>query len=169
MHTEQEPITGNENLETLSGLRRALAEFYAAFNNRDLARMAQNWADTDDVVMDNPIGGITRRWQEIRTVYDRIFGGRSRVRVEFYDYTVHEAGEVGYAVWRERGELRRGDDVLSPAIRTTRVYRRMEGRWRQVHHHGSMDDAGMLAQYQRAVGRADAPDESPHSASASNL
>jgi len=152
MHTEQEPITGNENLETLSGLRRALAEFYAAFNNRDLERMAQNWADTDDVVMDNPVGGITRGWEEIRTVYDRIFGGRPRVRVEFYDYTVHEAGEVGYAIGRERGELRRGDDVLSLAIRTTRVYRRMEGRWRQVHHHGSMDDAGMLAQYQRAVG-----------------
>ncbi len=32
------------------------------------------------------------------------------------------------------------------------MYRRMEGRWRQVHHHGAMDDAGMLAQYQRAVG-----------------
>jgi hypothetical protein len=28
MHTEQEPITGSENLATLSGLRRALAEFY---------------------------------------------------------------------------------------------------------------------------------------------
>lgn len=65
--------------------------------------MAQNWADTDDVVMDNPVGGITRGWEEIRTVYERIFSGRPRVRVEFYDYTVHEAGEVGYAVGRERG------------------------------------------------------------------
>ena len=129
-----------------------MAEFYAAFNNRDLERMAQNWADTDDVVMNNPVGGITRGWEEIRTVYERIFGGRARVRVEFYDYTVHEADEVGYAVGRERGELRRGDEVLSLAIRTTRVYRRMAGRWRQVHHHGSMDNAEMLAQYQRAVG-----------------
>jgi ketosteroid isomerase-like protein len=104
------------------------------------------------VVMDNPLGGITRGWEEIRAVYERIFGGRPSVRVEFYDYTIHEAGEMGYAVGRERGELRRGDDVLSLAIRTTRVYRRMDGRWRRVHHRGSMDDAGMLARYQRAVG-----------------
>jgi ketosteroid isomerase-like protein len=152
MRTEQEPITGDENLETLSGLGRALAEFYAAFNGRDLKRMAQNWADSDDVVMDNPVGGITRGWEEIRAVYERIFGGRSRVRVEFHDYTLHEAGEMGYAVGRERGELRRGDEVLRLAIRTTRVFRRMEGRWRQVHHHGSMDDPRMLAQYQEAVG-----------------
>lgn len=160
MRTEQEPITGDEDLETLSGVRRALAEFYAAFNGRDLKRMAQNWAETDDVVMDNPVGGITRGWQEIRAVYERIFGGRSRVRVEFHDYTLHEVGEMGYAVGRERGELRRGDEVLRLAIRTTRVFRRMEGRWRQVHHHGSMDDPRLLAQYQEAVGagrRAETP------------
>jgi hypothetical protein len=71
--------------------------------------------------------------------------------VEFYDYTRHEAGEMGYAVGRESGELRRGDDVLSLVIRTTRVYRWIEGR-RQVHQHGSMDDADLLAKYQRAVG-----------------
>lgn len=151
MPTEQEPITGDENLETLSGMGRALAEFYAAFNGRDLKRMTQNWADTDDVVMHNPVGGITRGWEEIRAVYERIFSGRSRVRVEFHDYTLHEAGEMGYAIGRERGELRRGDEVLRLAIRTTRVFRRMEGRWRQVHHHGSMDDPRMLAQYQEAV------------------
>jgi ketosteroid isomerase-like protein len=152
MPTEQEPITGDENLETLSGLSRALAEFYAAFNGRDLKRMEQSWANTDDVVMDNPVGGITRGWEEIRAVYERIFGGRSRVRVEFHDYTLHEAGEMGYAVGRERGELRRGDEVLRLAIRTTRLFRRIEGRWRQVHHHGSMDDPRLLAQYQEAVG-----------------
>lgn len=54
---------------------------------------------------------------------DRIpgIGGRSRVRVEFYDYAVHEACDVGYVVGRERGGLRQGD-VLSLASRTTRVY-----------------------------------------------
>ena len=72
--------------------------------------------------------------------------------MEFYDYTLHEAGEVFYAVGRERGKLHIGDEVLRLAIRTTRVYRRIERRWRQVHHHGSMDDPGMLAQYQEAVG-----------------
>jgi hypothetical protein len=34
------------------------------------------------------------------------------------------------------------------------VYRWTDGRWRQIHHHGSMDDADLLARYQRFVGRA---------------
>jgi hypothetical protein len=37
------------------------------------------------------------------------------------------------------------------AIRTTRVFRRVEGAWRQVHHHGSMDDPALLRAYQDLV------------------
>ena len=113
--------------------------------------MAENWANTDEVVMDNPVGGVMRGWGAVRAVYERIFGGEGTVTVEFYDYTLHEAGDVGYAVGRERGELRLGQDVMKLAIRTTRVYRQIQGRWRQVHHHGSMDDPEMLARYQKAI------------------
>jgi hypothetical protein len=42
MRTEETPITGREDLAKLSDTRRALAEFYAAFNGRDLAAMARN-------------------------------------------------------------------------------------------------------------------------------
>ena len=27
----------------------------------------------------------------------------------------------------------------------------MDGRWQQVHHHGSIDDPDLLSRYQRAV------------------
>ncbi|WP_255516532.1 hypothetical protein [Geobacter sp. FeAm09] len=37
------------------------------------------------------------------------------------------------------------------AIRTSRIFRLMEGRWRQVHHHGSNDDPDLLASYRKAV------------------
>jgi len=55
------------------------------------------------------------------------------------------------AIGRERGELSRGADRLEVTIRTSRVYRWTDGRWRQIHHHGSIDDADLLARYQRAV------------------
>ena len=36
-------------------------------------------------------------------------------------------------------------------IRISRIFRRVDGRWRQIHHHGSIDDADLLARYQAAV------------------
>lgn len=131
----------------------ALSAFYCAFNNRDLEAMARNWHDGDGVSMSNPLGGIARGWPAIRAVYRRIFEGRSRVRVAFHDYTLHVAGDVFHAVGRERGTLERDGLRLEPAIRTSRLFRRIDGVWRQVHHHGSFDDPALLAAYQDAVRR----------------
>ncbi len=148
---EQIPITGNEDKESLSGPLLALVEFYDAFNNRDMDKMSKNWAQTDEIAMDNPLGGIKRGWEEIRAVYERIFTGPAKVYVEFYDYIIHEAGEIFYAVGRERGEFRIGDNIVKLAIRTTRIFKLFDGQWLQVHHHGSIDDPTLLARYQTAV------------------
>jgi len=84
-------------------------------------------------------------------VYERIFRGPARLRVEFYDYTLHESDQVFYAVGRERGRFENGPHCLDLAIRTTRIFRRVGGGWRQVHHHGSIEDPALLAAYQQAV------------------
>jgi len=157
MNPEQSPITGQEDRSELTAPLRALSDFYDAFNSRDLAKMSKNWAQTEDIAMDNPLGGIKRGQEEIRAVYERIFNGPARVYVEFYDYTIHEADDVFYAVGRERGEFRVGDAVIPLAIRTTRIFRMIDGRWRQVHHHGSIDDPEFLARYQAAVSRQHSP------------
>lgn len=151
MLPEQESITGKEDKTGLTGSRQALVEFYEAFNGRDLEKMALNWSQTDEIAMDNPLGGIKRGWKEIMAVYERIFHGPARVYVEFYDYTIHETQEMFYAVGRERGEFRLGDTVIKLDIRTSRIFRLMDGRWRQVHHHGSIEDPALLARYQSAI------------------
>ncbi len=151
MQPEPTTITGQEDRQGLTAPLRALSEFYEAFNRRDLELMAANWAASDDIVMANPVGGIKRGWEAIRAVYAGIFGSPAQVRVEFFDYTLHQAPELFYAVGRERGEYQRGDMVIKLAIRTTRLYRLLAGRWRQVHHHGSFDDPELLARYQAAI------------------
>ncbi|MBD8879038.1 MULTISPECIES: YybH family protein [Rhodanobacter] len=144
-------IDGNEtDLDSASPLA-ALSAFYRAFNNRDIEAMARNWHDEADASMSNPLGGIARGWTAIRAVYQRIFEGRARVHVAFHDYTLHVAGDMFYAVGRERGTLVRDGLRLEPAIRTSRLFRRIDGAWRQVHHHGSFDDAALLSAYQEAV------------------
>ena len=65
---------------------------------------------------------------------------------------LHEAGDVFYVIGRERGELDVNGRRMPLAIRTTRIFRRdADKRWRQVHHHGSIDDPHVLAAYQDAV------------------
>ena len=151
VRTVETPITGREPLRDLRAPVDTLAQFYRAFNTRDLALMAENWDDAEDVAMDNPLGGIKRGWPEIRRVYERIFQGAGRVQVEFHDYTLHLAGDVFYAVGRERGTFERNGNRLDLAIRTSRIFRRIGDRWRQVHHHGSIDDPQLLRAYQHAV------------------
>src|SRR5512132_1721691 len=151
MHPIQEPITGNEYRGDPTSPLQALSEFYRAFNARDLRLMADNWGQSDEAAMDNPLGGIKRGWTEIRGVYERIFAGPAEVYVEFFDYTLHETAEMFYTVGTERGHLRAAGNEISLAIRTTRLFRRMDGRWRQMHHHGSIDDPRLLDRYQAAV------------------
>lgn len=101
--------------------------------------------------MDNPVGGIKRGWEEIKTVYEWIFSSPWQYWFEFHDYSYHKAEEIFYVVGRERGEYGVGETVLNMVIRTTRVFRRLDGEWRQVHHHGSIDDPELLSAYQKAV------------------
>lgn len=147
----QQPITGTESQGDLSSPYQALVQFYRAFNTGDLHLMAENWSREDGIAMDNPLGGIRRGWPEIRSVYESIFNGPAEVYVEYYDYTLHETAEIFYAVGRERGYFRLKGDEIALAIRTSRIFRKEDGLWRQVHHHGSIEDPQLLERYQKGV------------------
>lgn len=151
MQPIQEAITGKEEQGYVSTPYQALVQFYCAFNTRDMNMMSENWWQSDDIAMDNPLGGIKRGWKEIQSVYELIFCGPAEVYVEYFDYTIHETAEMFYAVGRERGYFRSGGQEIALAIRTSRVFRKLDGRWKQAHHHGSIEDPQSLATYQAAV------------------
>lgn len=151
MQPTQVPITGTEDPGDVQQPYQALVQFYKAFNNGDMELMSVNWHQSDDIAMDNPLGGIKRGWQEIKEVYGRIFNGPADVYVEYYDYTIHETEGSFYAVGRERGCFRLGENEIDLAIRTSRIFKRVDGIWKQVHHHGSIEDPKLLARYQGAV------------------
>jgi ketosteroid isomerase-like protein len=147
----QEPITGNEELGDLSQPRQALAQFYRAFNSRDLRMMDENFAHSDDVAIDNPLGGIRRGADEPHKMYEGVFKSPADVHVVFWDYTIHRAGDVFWAVGRERGKYVDGAVVKDLNVRTTRIFQLIDGRWRQMHHHGSIEDVKLFGDYQNAV------------------
>jgi ketosteroid isomerase-like protein len=149
--TIQDPITGNEDLGDLSQPQQALVQFYKAFNTRDLKMIDENFAPSDEVAIDNPLGGIRRGADGPHKMYAAVFKSPADVHVEFWDYTIHRVGNVFWAVGRERGTYVDGGTVKPLNIRTSRIFQFVDGRWRQMHHHGSIEDAKLLAEYQSAV------------------
>ena len=128
----------------------ALSGFYRAFNNRNLELMRENW-HAEECVLDNPLGGIRRGWAEIEPLYASLFNGPARVQVVFFDYTLHLGTDLFCAAGRERGTFEKAGTRIELAIRTSRVYRRSGSAWRQVHHHGSIEDPDLLRRYREAV------------------
>lgn len=144
-------VTGREDGIDPRDPLGALREFYRAFNTQDLQLMERNWVTSDEASLANPLGGIRRGWPDIREFYVRIFRGSPTVSVEFHDYSIHRCGEMFYALGREHGLLQDHDRSLELKFRTSRIFRFSGDRWRQVHHHGSIDNPELLLRYQAAI------------------
>lgn len=129
----------------------ALVSFYRAFNARDMLAMERVWLNDADATMDNPIGGIRRGWPAIREGYDKLFNGPAHVYVEFHDYTLHGDDRFVLAVGRERGYFENASTRVDLHIRTSRLFVNANGTWRQMHHHGSIEDGALLERYQALV------------------
>ena len=152
----QTPITGcitqNAKLSSVDiKIYEALNQFYTAFNGRDFELMQKNWLRSEEIAMDNPLGGIVRGWDEIKSIYKQIFSGKAVVYVEFYDYTIMKLDGGFCAVGPERGTLEIDSKKLDLAIRTSRVYKIIDGNYRQIHHHGSIENPMLLDQYQKIL------------------
>jgi limonene-1,2-epoxide hydrolase len=139
---------------TTAGARAVLESFYYALGARDADALEAVWAPEPLVQLNNPLGGVLRGIEAVTSLYGRVFEGPVRVEVRFQD--VVEYAGPGHAVFagREIGSYAHADGTAVPlAIRTTRylAYDAGAGRWGQLHHHGSIDDAPSLEAYQRAV------------------
>jgi len=143
-------IDGNDLPDETSEIV-ALSKFYKAFNTHDMQLMELSWLNTNEISMDNPIGGIRRGWEEIGAGYNKIFSGKAKVYVEFYDFSIHKSENMFFATGKERGYFRTDTTDIPLAIRTTRIFIKHNDSWRQIHHHGSIDDPEMLKNYQQAI------------------
>ncbi|WP_028922951.1 YybH family protein [Pseudonocardia acaciae] len=134
------------------GAGAALESFYYALNNRDADALAQVWSNHPLAQLNNPVGGILRGGDAVTGLYRKIFTGPVRLWVRFADIVAYTGGEHAVFAGRETGEYTDPAGVAAPvAIRTSRYFRYEDGRWRQYHHHGSIDDPQMLAAYQLAI------------------
>jgi hypothetical protein len=145
-------ITGREPPAEDGSPLDALIGFYRAFNDSDMKALAANWAAEEEAPsMDNPIGGIRRGWPAIRDGYAKLFSGPATLRATFQDFSAQGNDDYHLFVGREKVWCETPAVRLGLRIRTSRWFVKMSGVWRQLHHHGSIDEPAMLADYQRVI------------------
>ena len=143
------PELGGSPLETEDSLLQAVNAFYAAFNGRDLGTMKRVWAP--DGILYNPIGGIARAGPKYSVSTSAFSSGPSAFVWCFTNTRCTRAG-IGPS-WLAGNAAPHGAGMnalnwrSAPAVSLPRS----AGEWRQVHHHGSIDDSARLSNYQRLV------------------
>jgi len=145
--------THQTNQHSIDGARALLESFYYAFNHRKMDVFSQVWANDALIQLNNPLGGILRGYESIANLYQGIFTGPARVWVEFSDIVEYQSNDMVVFAGREHGEFTKGEISVSLSIRTSRIIQWLDSDvgWKQTHHHGSIDDPKLLAEYQQAV------------------
>ncbi|MDX2173875.1 MAG: nuclear transport factor 2 family protein [Bacteroidota bacterium] len=151
MILETQIINGSETIDVNDSELSALSLFYKAFNTRNMILMQDSWLNTNEISMDNPIGGIRRGWDEIGNGYHKIFNGQAQVYVEFYDFSIHKTEDMFFVTGKEKGCFRTNNIEIPLAIRTSRIFIKENINWKQIHHHGSIDNPELLKTYQDTI------------------
>jgi ketosteroid isomerase-like protein len=134
------------------GALAALESFYYALNNRDLDALRGDWSDGPFAQLNNPVGGILRGGDAIAALYEKVFAGSINLQVAFHDVIAYHGEEHAVFAGCESGSYVNAEGATTPLeIRTSRYFRYEDGRWRQFHHHGSIDDPDALRAYQKTV------------------
>jgi len=137
----------------IEGARLLIESYYFAFNNKDLEVFGKVWANHQLIQLNNPLGGILRGYEAIAALYEQVFMGATSVWVELSDIVEFQTEAMIVFAGRESGEFTKNNRTLPLSIRTSRVVQWFgpEIGWKQVHHHGSIDDSHLLNVYQQAV------------------
>ncbi|UWP79504.1 YybH family protein [Dactylosporangium fulvum] len=136
------------------GAIAALETFYYALNNADLDVLAEIWSDDDLAQVDNPVGGIVRSGRAVVDMYRHLFDSGVQLDITFTDAATYWSPDAAMFAGREVGHYTNAEGEHVPLeFRTSRYFtwHPRHERWRQLHHHGSMDDPSALHDYQQAA------------------
>ena len=119
----------------LEAVTAANEEFYAAFEAHDIDRMAACWAQDETVRCIHPGSDVIVGWPRISRSWTAIFVSSTGMQFFLTDVEVHADGDVAVVTCAEN--ILSGAELVAGKVLATNVFRRLEGRWRMVLHHGS--------------------------------
>jgi pyrroloquinoline quinone (PQQ) biosynthesis protein C len=132
-------INGKETGK-LSPEYKALSEYYNALNNANIDMMKNNWSKKEDVAFTNPLGGIVHTYDDVIESHRELFSSPIGIDVEYYDFKINKMKNGFSVVGRERGSMSIGGKSIDIGFRTSRLFVKENGEYKQLHHHGSFEN-----------------------------
>lgn len=120
-------------------LRELLAAndaFYRAFEAADPKAMDAVWASVPEVVCIHPGWEVVRGPINVANTWRRLFANGQRLRFTLGDLHAEVYGEVGVVHLVENIGVA-GSREMVGRVAATNLFRRVDGAWRMVLHHGS--------------------------------
>ena len=125
-------------------VRKASEQLYTALNrmlNGDAGPLADIWSRSAGVTTMHPIGGREVGWDKVRQSWEQVAQIASEGQVKLGDQMIHVAGDVGYELGVEQGQVKFAGQQVTIEHRVTNIYRREGGAWKIVHHHTDVSPA----------------------------
>ncbi len=120
-------------------VQAASATFYAALNTMlagDASALSDIWSHSETVSTLHPIGRREVGWDAVRESFEEVARGSTGGHVEITDQLITVFGDVAYEIGVEHAKFAVADTPLTVNSRFTNIYRREDGVWKIVHHHG---------------------------------
>jgi ketosteroid isomerase-like protein len=69
--------------------------------------------------------------------WERIFDNAGMMQFTVADAEAHIDGDLAWVICTERLTSVQGGQVVEGLVQATNLFRRQNGEWRMIHHHGS--------------------------------
>jgi len=125
-------------------VRKASERFHVALNmmlNGDASQMAGIWSHSAAVTTMHPVGGREVGWDKVEGPWRELAKLASEGQAKLLDQVIHVAGDMGYEVGIEKGQVTLAGQRVPIEHRATNIYRREAGGWKIVHHHADVSQA----------------------------
>jgi ketosteroid isomerase-like protein len=123
--------------ESFKEIHEINQRFYRAFEGLDIGQMDQIWAGEEQVYCIHPGWDLRAGWPAVRDSWVQIFNHTLSMKFAITDMRIHIVGDCAWVTCMENiTSLVDGEPQRSHVL-ATNIFKRREGVWRMVHHHGS--------------------------------
>lgn len=110
-----------------------------ALLNGDASTMADSWSHEDDVTTTHINGGREEGWEAVDEAFEGFAAAMTDGTVTRTDHVIRVIGDAAYELYTQEISATFAGEPLSVEGRVTNIYRKENGEWKAVHHHGDLD------------------------------
>jgi len=118
-------------------LKKANEAFYRAFELLDIERMGRVWDTTEEIQCIHPGWNLLQGWTAVRDSWEGIFKNTKYMEFRITYSSAHISGDLGYIICVENITSSYGGPASENSILATNIFRKRNGLWKIIHHHGS--------------------------------